>query len=66
MAREVIQDRAEIKPAPVDHLEIGDVDQPELTWRCRLVLELVNCLHDEVGGAGDPVMRLEQPINRSL
>src|SRR6185436_473167 len=66
VAREVIQDRAEIKPSPAGHLEIGEVGLPELVWRRRLVLELAGGFHDDVGWAGNQVMRLEQPIQRSI
>jgi len=37
-----------------------------MAWRRRLVLELVGSLHDDVDWAGDQVMRLEQPVDRSL
>src|SRR5512139_433191 len=33
VAREVVQDRTEIEPAPADDLEIGEVGLPELVWR---------------------------------
>ena len=45
---------------------MGEVRLPELVWRRRLVLELVGSLLDDVGWAGDQVMRLEQPVDRSL
>jgi hypothetical protein len=41
VARKVVQYRAEVKPAPADDLEIGEVGLPKLVWRRRLVLELV-------------------------
>ena len=66
IAREVIQDRAEIEPAPAGHLEIGEVGLPELVRCCRLVLELIGGLHDDEGRAGNQIMRLEQPVHRSL
>jgi len=40
VAREVVQDRTEVEPAPADHFEIGEVGLPELVWRRGLVLEL--------------------------
>src|SRR3954452_2519573 len=53
VAREVVQYRAEVKPAPTDHFEIGEVDLPKLVRRRRLVLELTGGLHDDVGRTGD-------------
>src|SRR3954451_10788211 len=41
VAREVVQYRAEINPAPAGHLEIGEVGLPKLVRRCRLILELI-------------------------
>src|SRR3974377_19246 len=66
VAREVVKYRAEIEPAPAGYLEIGEVRLPELVWHRRLVLELIGSLHDDVGWTGNQVMRLEQPIYRSL
>src|SRR4051794_21292470 len=50
VAREVVQYRAEVKPAPAGHLEIGEVGLPKLVRRCRLILELIGGLHDDVAG----------------
>src|SRR3954465_14287905 len=47
VAREVVQYRAEVKPAPAGHLEIGEVGLPKLVRRCRLILELIGGLHDD-------------------
>src|ERR1019366_3711051 len=66
VAREVVQYRAEVKPAPADHLEIGEVGLPKLVWRRGLVLELIGGFHDNVGGTGDQVVLLQQAIDRSL
>ena len=38
VTREVVQYRAEVKPAPADDLEIGEVGLPKLVRRRRLVL----------------------------
>ena len=48
--------------APTDDLQIGEVSLPELVGRRRLVLELIGCLHDDEGRAGDQVVCLEQPM----
>ena len=66
VAREIVEDRAQIKPAPADHLQIGEVGLPELVWRRGLVLELVRRLDDDEGRAGDQIMRLEQAVDRGL
>src|SRR5262245_16677546 len=63
VTREVVQDRAEIEPAPTDDLEIGEVGLPELVRRRGLVLELIRRLHHDEGWTDDQVMCLEQPIN---
>ena len=65
-AREVVEHGREIVPAPAGDLEIGEVGLPELVGRRGLVLELVGRLDDDVGRAGDEVVRLEQPIDRGL
>ena len=36
IAAVIIQDRAEIEPAPADDLQISEVSLPELVDRCRL------------------------------
>src|SRR3954447_9983228 len=66
IAREVVQYRAEVKPAPTDDLEIGEVGLPKLVRRCRLILELISGLHDDVGRTGDQIVVLQQAIDRSL
>ena len=37
----IVEDRAEIEPAPADDLEIGEVGLPKLVDGRRLVFELV-------------------------
>src|SRR5580704_1081307 len=66
VTREVVQDRAEVKPAPADDLEIGEVGLPKVVRRRGLVLELIGSLHDDIGGTGDQVVVLQQAIDRSL
>src|SRR6187455_470160 len=66
MYREKSSHARQIEPAPADHLEVGEVGLPELVGRRGLVLELVRRLHDDVGGAGDQIERLQQAVDRSF
>ena len=65
-AREVVQHGGEIVPAPARDLEIGEVGLPELVGRRGLVLELLGRFDDDVGRAGDKIVRFQQPIDRGL
>ena len=65
-AREVVQHRGEIVPAPARDLEIGEVSLPELVGRRGLVLKLLGRFDDDLGRAGDKIVRFQQPINRGL
>ena len=49
-----------IVPAPPLNLEIGEVGLPELVGRRGLVLELFGRLDDDVGWAGDEIVRLQK------
>ena len=51
VAREVVEHRRQIVPAPAGDLEVGEVGLPELVDRGGLVLELVRRLdhHDRPG-----------------
>jgi len=66
MKREKSSNGREIVPAPPHDLEIGEVGLPELVGRRGLVFELFGRLDDDVGWAGDEIMRLQKAINRSL
>src|SRR3982074_594542 len=66
VAREVVKDRGQIEPSPADDFEISEVRLPEFVWRRRLILELVGGLHHDEGWAGDQIVSLEDPIDRSL
>src|ERR1700704_3803391 len=66
VAREVVKDRGQIEPSPADDFEINEVRLPEFVWRRRLILELVGGLHHDEGWAGDQIVSLEDPIDRSL
>ena len=65
-AREVVQHRGEIVPAPARDLEIGEVSLPELVGGRGLVLELLGRFDDDVGRAGNKIVRFQEPINRGL
>ena len=66
VAGEVVEDSRQIKPAPADHLQIGEVGLPQLVRSRGLVLELIGCLDDDEGRAADQVVGLEQAVDRSL
>lgn len=57
-AREVVQHGGEIVPAPARNLEVGKVGLPELVGRGGLVLERLGCFGDDVGRAGNKIVRL--------
>ena len=63
VTREVVESRRQIEPSPADHLEVGEVGLPQLVRFRRLVLELINRLHQNMRGAGDQVLRLEKAVN---
>ena len=64
-AREVVQHGGEKVPAPACDLEIGEVGLPELVGRRGLVLERLGRFDDDVGWAGDKIVRFQQPIDRA-
>jgi hypothetical protein len=66
VSREVVEDGRQIVPTPTSDLEVGEVGLPELVDGGGLVLELVRRLDHHIGGAGDEVVRLQQPIDRSF
>ena len=47
-----------VEPAPARDLEIGEVGLPELVGRRGFVLELFGRLDDDVGRAGNEIVRL--------
>ena len=65
-AREVVEHGGEIAPAPACDLEIGEVGLPELVGRRCLVLKFLGRFDDDVGRAGDKIVRFQQPIDRGL
>ena len=66
MKREKSSSTVEIVPTPARDLEIGGVSLPELVGRRGLVLELLGRFDDDVGRAGDKIVRFQKPINRGL
>ncbi len=62
IAAVIVQDRAEIEPAPPQNLEIGKVGLPQLVDGRCLVLELVRSFQHDERRAGDQV----QPSLRQL
>ena len=56
-AREVVEHGGEIVPAPARDLEISEVSLPELVGRRGLVLERLGRFDDDVGRAGDEIVR---------
>src|SRR5271170_1565228 len=66
VAREVVEDCRQIKPAPADDLEVGEVGLPELIGCGSLILEFVGCLDHDEGRTRNQVVRLEQSIHRGF
>ena len=66
VAREVVEHGRQEVPAPASDLEIGEVGLPELVDGSGLVLELVRRLDHHIGRAGDEVVCLQQPVDRSF
>ena len=60
ITREVIEHGGQVKPAPADNLQVGEVGLPELVRRRGFVFELIGRLDDDEGRAGDQIMGFEQ------
>jgi hypothetical protein len=65
-AREVVEHGGEIAPSPARDLEISEVGLPELVGRRGLVPKFLGRFDDDVGRAGDEIVRFQQPIDRRL
>ena len=63
VAAVVVEDSAEIEPAPAQHLDVGKVRLPKLVDPSCFVFELAGCLDDDEGRAGDQIMRLQHAIH---
>ena len=59
----VVQDRAEIEPAPTQYLDVGEVGLPKLIDRSCFIFELTGCLYDDEGRAGDQIMGLQHAVH---
>ena len=66
VAAVIVEDGAEIEPAPSQNFDLGKVCLPELIDRCGFVFRLAGRLDDNESWAGDQIMCLEDPIRRSL
>ena len=62
VAAVIIQDRAEIKPAPANDLEVSEVRLPQLVDGRCLVFELIGRLDHDEGRTGNQVVRFQDPI----
>ena len=54
----VVENRAEIEPAPAENLDVRKICLPKLVDPSRLVLELIGCLDDDEGRTCDQIMGL--------
>ena len=63
VAAVIVQNRTEIEPAPAQDFDVGEVGLPELVDRSCFVFELIGCLDDDEGWAGNQVMRLKCAIH---
>ena len=52
-------------PTPARDLEIGEIGLPELVGRRGLILELFGRFDDDVGRAGDKIVRFQKPITEA-
>ena len=59
----IVEDRAEIEPAPSDDIEIGEVRLLELVWACDLVPELVPSLYHHIVWRGDQIFGAENAVH---
>jgi hypothetical protein len=62
----VVEHGREVNPAPTDQLEIGKIGLPHLIRAGGFGVELVASIDDDIGRAGDQILRFEQAIDRGL
>src|SRR5665811_748915 len=63
IARVIIEDGGQVKPAPANYLEIGKIGLPHLVYGSGLVLELAGGLDDDECWTCDQIMSLQQAID---
>jgi len=61
VSREVVQNGAQVEPAPTNDLDVGEVRLPHLVDGCGLIPEFIRRLDDHERRAGDEIMGLECP-----
>ena len=64
IAAVIIQDCGQVKPAPTNDLQVGEVRLPKLVNGRSLILELVGGLDHDESRAGDQIMGFQDPIDR--
>ena len=62
----IVEDRAEIEPAPANDLQICEVSLPKLVDGCGFVSEPTGSLDDNEGETSNQIVCLQYPIFRSL
>ncbi|CUK20734.1 hypothetical protein RUE5091_04553 [Ruegeria denitrificans] len=63
IAAVIVQDRAEIKPAPADDLEVSEVGLPHLVDGGGFIRELVGCFDHHIFRRGDQVSFLQETVS---
>ena len=63
VAAVVVEDRAEIEPAPAQYFDVSEVRLPKLVDPSCLVFELIGSLDDDERRAGDQIMGLQHAIH---
>jgi len=59
----IVENSAEIEPAPAENLDIGEVCLPELVNGRCLIFELTGRLDDDEGGPSDQIMGLQHAVH---
>lgn len=66
IAGEVVEHGGQVHPAPANDSEVSEVGLRHSVRPCGLGMELIGRFHHDVRRAGDQVVRLEKPVNRSF
>ena len=64
VAAVIVQDCAEVEPAPAENLEISEVGLPKLINGRGFIFELAGRFDDDEGRAGNQVMCFEDAVVR--